>query len=61
MNDQENHYLSVSFSIPILMSRFMQTHADQILLNGANICLMVPGGDPSATTAPASAAALIGV
>jgi len=26
-----------------------ETHLDQILLNGANICVMVPGGDPSAT------------
>ena len=27
-----------------------QTQLDQILLNGANICLLVPGGDPSATS-----------
>lgn len=26
-----------------------ETQLDQILLNGANICMMVPGGDPSAT------------
>lgn len=26
-----------------------EVHLDQILLNGANICLMVPGGDPSTT------------
>jgi len=26
-----------------------ETKLDQILLNGANVCLLVPGGDPSAT------------
>ena len=24
-----------------------ETRVDQILLNGSNVCLMVPGGDPS--------------
>jgi U6 snRNA-associated Sm-like protein LSm5 len=27
-----------------------ETKADQILLNGSNICLMVPGGDPLASS-----------
>ena len=26
------------------------TRLDQILLNGNNVCLLVPGGDPSAST-----------
>jgi U6 snRNA-associated Sm-like protein LSm5 len=25
-----------------------EVHLDQILLNGAHICLLVPGGDPNA-------------
>mmetsp|Transcript_40505 Transcript_40505/g.41336 ORF Transcript_40505/g.41336 Transcript_40505/m.41336 type:complete len:85 (+) Transcript_40505:108-362(+) len=24
-----------------------ETHLDQILLNGANVCLLVPGGEPN--------------
>jgi len=31
----------------LYLIRSLQTHLDQILLNGANICVMVPGGDPS--------------
>ena len=27
-----------------------EVHLDQILLSGANICLMVPGADPSASS-----------
>lgn len=26
-----------------------EIHLDQILLNGAHICLLVPGGDPSSS------------
>lgn len=27
-----------------------EIHLDQILLNGAHICLLVPGGDPSSSS-----------
>lgn len=27
----------------------IETKMDQILLNGANICMMVPGGDPNSS------------
>eukprot|EP01031_Cornospumella_fuschlensis_P039326 gene39327-47867_t len=26
-----------------------QTNLDQILLNGSNVCMLIPGGDPNAT------------
>ncbi len=29
---------------------FVQTELDQILLNGSNVAILVPGGDPSEST-----------
>jgi len=33
-----------------------ETQLEQILLNGANVCMMVPGGDPSAAATQADKA-----
>ena len=43
------HSIIHSFISKIVLY-LLQTQLDQILLNGANICLLVPGGDPSATS-----------
>jgi small nuclear ribonucleoprotein (snRNP)-like protein len=39
------HSLSISSSPPPLAHP--QTKLEQILLNGANVCMMVPGGEPT--------------
>lgn len=45
-------FSSVSLFYFLYVSNFSsQTPLDQILLNGANICMMVPGGDPNSVEA----------